>query len=63
MFKEVEAGDAATVSDAQPVKELEQENGKAKRLLPDSVLRNDALKDLLSRNFRAHSRGGRRFRY
>lgn len=38
-----------TVSDAQRLKELEQENNKLKRLLADSMLDNAALKDLLSR--------------
>ncbi|MFP3801312.1 IS3 family transposase [Paraburkholderia sp. SIMBA_027] len=36
-----------TVSDAQRLKELEQENGKLKRLLAESMLDNSALKDLL----------------
>lgn len=38
-----------TVSDAQRLKELEQENSKLKRLLADSMLDNAALKDLLAR--------------
>ncbi|WP_354681220.1 hypothetical protein [Cupriavidus plantarum] len=38
-----------TVSDAQRLKELEQEHNKLKRLLADSMLDNAALKDLLSR--------------
>ncbi|WP_408380283.1 IS3 family transposase [Paraburkholderia megapolitana] len=38
-----------TVSDAQRLKELEQENGGLKRLLTDSMLDNAALKDLLGR--------------
>jgi len=38
-----------TVSNAQRLKELEQENNKLKRLLADSMLDNAALKDLLSR--------------
>jgi len=38
-----------TVSDAQRLKELEQENGKLKRLLAESMLDNSDLKDLLSR--------------
>jgi putative transposase len=38
-----------TVSDAQRLKELEQENGRLKRLLADSMLDNAALKDLLAR--------------
>ncbi|WP_250470127.1 transposase [Caballeronia sp. GAFFF2] len=37
------------VSDAQRLKELEQENNKLKRLLAGSMLDNSALKDLLSR--------------
>ncbi|MEI7298184.1 IS3 family transposase [Paraburkholderia tropica] len=37
-----------TVSDAQRLKELEQENNKLKRLLAESMLDNSALKDLLS---------------
>jgi putative transposase len=37
------------VSDAQRLKELEQENNKLKRLLAESMLDNAALKDLLSR--------------
>ncbi len=39
-----------TVSDAQRLKELEQENSKLKRLVAESMLDNAALKDLLSRN-------------
>ena len=38
-----------TVSDAQRLKEREQENSKLKRLLAESMLDNSALKDLLSR--------------
>jgi putative transposase len=38
-----------TVSEAQRLKELEQENNKLKRLLAESMLDNTALKDLLSR--------------
>ncbi|WP_125056461.1 IS3 family transposase [Ralstonia solanacearum] len=38
-----------TVSEAQRLKELEQENSKLKRLLAESMLDNAALKDLLSR--------------
>jgi len=38
-----------TVSDAQRLKELEQENNKLKRLLAESMPDNAALKDLLSR--------------
>jgi putative transposase len=38
-----------TVSDAQRVKELEQENKKLKRQLAGSMLDNCALKDLLPR--------------
>jgi putative transposase len=38
-----------TVSEAQRLKDLEQENNKLKRLLAESMLDNAALKDLLSR--------------
>jgi putative transposase len=38
-----------TVSDAQRLKELEQENSRLKRLLAESMLDNAGLKDLLSR--------------
>lgn len=38
-----------TVSEAQRLKELEQENNKLKRLLAESRLDNAALKDRLSR--------------
>lgn len=38
-----------TVSEAQRLKELEQENNKLKRLLAGSMLDNAALKDLLAR--------------
>ncbi len=38
-----------TVSDAQRLQELEQENGRLKRLLADSMLDNAALKDLSAR--------------
>nr|WP_229656126.1 transposase [Burkholderia pseudomallei] len=38
-----------TVSEAQRLKELEQENSKLKRLLAESMLDNAALKDLLAR--------------
>jgi len=38
-----------TVSDTQRLKELEQENGRLKRMLADSMLDNAALKDLLAR--------------
>ncbi len=38
-----------TVSDAQRLKELEQENSKLKRLLAESMLDNCSLKDLQSR--------------
>ncbi|WP_301179074.1 transposase [Pandoraea apista] len=38
-----------TVSDAQRLQELEQENGRLKRLLADSMLDNAALKDLSDR--------------
>ena len=38
-----------TVSEAQRLKELEQENNKLKKLLAESMLDNAALKDLLGR--------------
>ncbi|KVO06514.1 transposase [Burkholderia ubonensis] len=38
-----------TVSEAQRLNELEQENSKLKRLLAESMLDNAALKDLLAR--------------
>jgi putative transposase len=38
-----------TVTEAQRLKELEQESNKLKRLLAESMLDNAALKDLLSR--------------
>lgn len=38
-----------TVSDAQQLKELEQENNKLKKLLAESMLDKAALQDLLSR--------------
>lgn len=37
------------VSEAQRLKELEQENNRLKKLLAESVLDNAALKDLLGR--------------
>jgi len=40
-----------TVSEAQRLKELEQENSRLKRLLAESVLDNAALKDLLGRKW------------
>jgi putative transposase len=39
------------VSDAKKLRALEEENGKLKRLLADTMLDNVALKDLLSKNF------------
>ena len=39
------------VSDARRLKALEDENGKLKRLLADSMLDNTALKDLLSKKW------------
>ncbi|CAI8752817.1 transposase [Burkholderia ambifaria] len=42
-----------TVSEAQRLKELEQENNKFKRLLAESMLDNAALKDLLARKLQA----------
>ncbi len=49
-----------TVSDAQRLKELEQENSRLKRLLAESMLDNSALKDLLSRSSKpaSQTRGG-----
>ncbi|SDE46763.1 transposase, partial [Paraburkholderia lycopersici] len=41
--------DAMTVSDAQRLKELEQENSKLKRLLAESMLDNSVRKDLMPR--------------
>ncbi|KJR94722.1 transposase [Burkholderia pseudomallei] len=38
-----------TVSEAQRLRELEQENNKLKRLLAESMLDNAALKELLAR--------------
>jgi putative transposase len=38
-----------TVSDAQHLKELEQENSELRRLMAESMLGNAALQDLLSR--------------
>ncbi len=38
-----------TVSEAQRLKELEQEKNRLKRLLAESTLDNAALKDLLAR--------------
>jgi len=49
-----------TVSDAQRLKELEQENSKLKRLLAESMLDNSALKDLLSRKWQARKPNARR---
>lgn len=40
-----------TVSEAQRLKELEQENNRLKKLLAESVLDNAALKDLLGRKW------------
>jgi len=42
---------AMTVSEAQRLKELEQENNRLKKLLAESVLDNAALKDLLGRKW------------
>jgi putative transposase len=39
------------VSEAKRLKQLEEENGKLKRLLADAMLDNVALKDLLSKKF------------
>ena len=40
-----------TVSEAQRLKELEQENSRLKKLLAESVLDNAALKDMLGRKW------------
>ena len=40
-----------TISDAQRLKALETENNKLKRLLPDSLLENAALKDVVGRTW------------
>ena len=52
-----------TVSEAQRLKDLEQENNKLKRLLAESMLDNAALKDLLSRKQQAHRPSAKRFGY
>lgn len=39
------------VSDARRLKALEDENGKLKRLLAESVMDNAALKEMLEKNF------------
>ena len=39
------------VSEAKRLKQLEEENGKLKRLLADAMLDNVALKDLLGKKF------------
>jgi len=39
------------VSEAKRLKQLEDENGKLKRLLADAMLDNSALKDLLTKKF------------
>ncbi len=39
------------VSDARRLRQLEEENGRLKRLVADLSLDNRALKDLLSKNF------------
>ena len=39
------------VSDARRLRQLEDENGKLKRLLADTMLDNVALKDLLAKKF------------
>ncbi len=41
-----------TVSDAQKLRTLEQENGRLKRLLAEAMLDNAALKDLATKNVR-----------
>jgi putative transposase len=40
-----------TVSEAKRLKSLEDENGKLKKLLADTMLDNAALKELLSKNW------------
>ena len=40
-----------TVSDAKKLRALEEENGRLKRLLADTMLDNAALKDLATKNF------------
>lgn len=40
-----------TVSDAQKLRTLEQENGRLKRLLDGAMLDNAALKDLATKNY------------
>lgn len=40
-----------TVSDAQKLRTLEQENGRLKRLLAEAILDNAALKDLATKNY------------
>jgi len=40
-----------TVSDAQRLRTLENENGKLKKLLAESMLDNAVLKDLATKNF------------
>ncbi len=40
-----------TVSDAQKLRTLEQENGRLKRLLAEAMLDNAALKDLATKNY------------
>lgn len=40
-----------TVSDAQNLRTLEQENGRLKRLLAEAMLDNSALKDLATKNY------------
>lgn len=40
-----------TVSDAQKLRNLEQENGRLKRLLAEAMLDNAALKDLATKNY------------
>ncbi|UOB57801.1 hypothetical protein MRS60_26775 [Burkholderia pyrrocinia] len=52
-----------TVSEAQRLKELEQENSKLKRLLVESMLDNAALKDLLARKWRARRPSAKRSGY
>jgi putative transposase len=42
------------VSEAKRLRALEDENGKLKRLLADSMLDNTAMKELLSKKGRVH---------
>jgi putative transposase len=46
------------VSDAKRLRALEEENGRLKRLLADTMLDNAGLKDLLSKNGSARRKAG-----